>query len=55
MSLVEDSHARTGCGRRPAGTWIPCDQTDGQPGDIGKDSPSLEDALKFLKEVEEKW
>ena len=49
MSLVEDSHARYKCG------MLTCDQTDGQPGDIGKDSPSLEDAVKFLKEVEEKW
>ena len=47
MSLVEDSQA--------GGTACHPNGGSGHCGDIGKDSPIFEDAVKFLKKVEEQW
>ena len=47
MSLVEDSQAGSTQCHTKGGS--------GHCGDIGKDSPIFEDAVKFLKKVEEQW
>ena len=50
MSLVEDSQAGSSvC------TGVHCGDKHGHHGDIGKDSPIFDDAIKFLKKVEEQW
>ena len=56
MSLVDDSHAGGNeCASPNCGHSGTIHGGGGHGGNIGKDSPTFEDAINFLKQVEEQW